>query len=761
MPKGSGIPFPDGVMPTSTSSSAYSSAQPGWGALAAFLRLLAAPIFYREYWLLNSLGFLLSRVTLMGELAPFGLAFFAAVAQFSGRRAGGVAFWMLMGVLSTGRYLETAWYLVAILLYFRLADKLGRLEKKLQAVPLFVFAAVILGEAPLALWQGATPYQLLVVLFNGLICMILAYLFRSGVYLLIRRPGEIQVTGDMLMCLAIVLSLAIAGVGGIMVAGYSLRNIAGSFAIMALAMAGGTGLGTTMGVVVGLTIGLTDNDATAWISLYAVAGLFSGSVRILGKFAVVLGFMLGAVITILHFGQAAAFARLLAETAVAAVFLMLIPVGRFRRWSAGLQEHGNEPPSMKAGIQGAVAKLCGVAEIFGHLAAASITVAGEADDKIRDAETARMLAVVGEQVCGPCPRRTGCWDYDFHRTRQSMLDALALAEQVDLAPEDMPAILRDNCLRGKEVVKAVNAVAQYNRGSYLAQKQFAAARQTLIEQLQALGNIVANLAKVLLQDENSSQAAAWPERTNSVHQVYEGQVGCSRAGRLSLQEMAGRFQIRTGAASAAKERLTVCGDTYAVFPIEKTKLALILSDGMGSGSQAAGQSAATVDHLEKLLQAGFPVDLAVKTVNDLLLLSEIQESFATLDIVIVDTCAGTAEFLKVGSAPSYVKRVHEVATIKPASLPVGILQQIEIEPIEWQLANDDLIVMVSDGVVDFPGQGRGRESWLVNFLRRTAAAHPQEMADKILLQAKTLCAGGIGDDMTVLVAQVTERPGVN
>jgi stage II sporulation protein E len=186
----------------------------------------------------------------------------------------------------------------------------------------------------------------------------------------------------------------------------------------------------------------------------------------------------------------------------------------------------------------------------------------------------------------------------------------------------------------------------------------------------------------------------------------------------------------------------------------------MISDGMGSGRRAAGESAAAVSFLTKLLTSGFEVDVAVKTVNALLLLHTPEESFATVDIAVIDTFAGEAEFLKVGSAPSFVKRVREVATIKSSSLPMGILQQIEIEPVKWLLASGDVIVMVSDGVVEVPYRGPERENWMVNFLRRIGDGTPQEMADSVLRQAVDMAGASIRDDMTVLVAKVTERPGL-
>jgi stage II sporulation protein E len=351
----------------------------------------------------------------------------------------------------------------------------------------------------------------------------------------------------------------------------------------------------------------------------------------------------------------------------------------------------------------------------------------------------------------------------------------------------------------------VNAVAQQSRLVSSWQKRLADTRRLVAEQMRAVGAILGNLAGELhkgpagrdLAVALKARAAAagcpltgvWLEdagrRTLTVTKkpcaggrdclsrllpmaaalagekmLLSSQCGNDLRGepcRLTFQA-AGRYLVRTGWASAAKAG--VSGDSCAVLTLPAEQVALVLSDGMGSGRRAAGESAATVRFLERLLKAGFTVEVAVKTVNSLLLLRLPEESFTTVDMAVVDTSLGEVKFLKVGAAPSFIKRVGEVATIQTASLPVGILQQVELEPVKWLLAPGDVIVMVSDGVVDVPGRRLEREPWLVNYLRRLPEGEPREMAERILRQAREMAGPQLRDDMTVLVARVTEKPGL-
>jgi hypothetical protein len=247
--------------------------------------------------------------------------------------------------------------------------------------------------------------------------------------------------------------------------------------------------------------------------------------------------------------------------------------------------------------------------------------------------------------------------------------------------------LKARCERGRELAEAVNLAAERNRALSFWEKKTAEIRLLAAEQMKAVGAVIRYLAGEVSREGGAAAAAGSGE--------------------------GGRYLVATGWASAAKEK--VSGDTAAVLPLPGGRVALVLSDGMGTGSRAAGDSAATVWFLERLLTAGFAVDVAVKTVNSLLLLKLPEESFTTVDMTVIDTAAGEAEFLKVGAAPSFVKRVREVATVKAASLPVGIMQQVEIEPVRWLLAAGDIIVMVSDGVVECRAAAwSGRRGWRIS-----------------------------------------------
>ena len=176
---------------------------------------------------------------------------------------------------------------------------------------------------------------------------------------------------------------------------------------------------------------------------------------------------------------------------------------------------------------------------------------------------------------------------------------------------------------------------------------------------------------------------------------------------------------------------------------------------MGTGDKAHIQSSSTIDMLEKMMEAGFHRDIAIKTINSILMLKSSDEMFASLDMALVDLHKGTADFVKIGSAPSFIKR-HNGRTdvITASTLPIGILTDIQIEGNIQKLEDGDLIITISDGIID--SNKKLGERWLINYLENNKSLNPQEIADGILHTALKFTKNIPVDDMTVLVTKIWE-----
>ena len=217
-----------------------------------------------------------------------------------------------------------------------------------------------------------------------------------------------------------------------------------------------------------------------------------------------------------------------------------------------------------------------------------------------------------------------------------------------------------------------------------------------------------------------------------------------------------KFHVLTGVAKAVKETEKISGDNYSIFETETGNLTAVLSDGMGSGEKACSDSTMVVELMQKFLEAGFQMDVAIQMINSALLAGGETSNMSTLDLCSMDLYSGECRFVKVGSAATYIKRQHLVDRISSGNLPLGIFQKTEMEIVGRSLIDGDYIVMISDGILDALSQGIG-EDMLSELIGSANLENPGEMANAILNFCIHQSRGRIRDDMTVLVIGIWKK----
>ena len=158
-----------------------------------------------------------------------------------------------------------------------------------------------------------------------------------------------------------------------------------------------------------------------------------------------------------------------------------------------------------------------------------------------------------------------------------------------------------------------------------------------------------------------------------------------------------RFHTLQGVARIGKGCEKISGDTFLMTELPGGKQGIALSDGMGSGEDAFRESSMVVEMLEELLGAGFPVKTAVQMMNTALVIGREEVRFCTVDVALFDLYEGACEFVKAGAAATFLKRQGEVEIIRSATLPIGVLQDIEIDTETRRLESGDYVIMVTDG----------------------------------------------------------------
>ena len=142
--------------------------------------------------------------------------------------------------------------------------------------------------------------------------------------------------------------------------------------------------------------------------------------------------------------------------------------------------------------------------------------------------------------------------------------------------------------------------------------------------------------------------------------------------------------------------------------------------------------------------------------NTALVIGREEIRFSTLDISLFDLYNGTCEFVKAGAAATYIKRQDTVEKISSSTLPIGVLQEIEIESQVRELHSGDYVIMLTDGVLDALPVNE-QDTLLTTFIQDSRIVNPKELAHYILGQVLEWSGEVPVDDMTILVVGIWKR----
>jgi stage II sporulation protein E len=245
--------------------------------------------------------------------------------------------------------------------------------------------------------------------------------------------------------------------------------------------------------------------------------------------------------------------------------------------------------------------------------------------------------------------------------------------------------------------------------------------------------------------------------------IEEGEWAVAPDGRNLVTKQAdtirfvekGEYRVIYGVAKAVKCGEEVSGDNYTFGQVQPGQVIISLSDGMGSGRVAEEESRQVIELTQRLLEAGFSTRAALKMVNTVLLLTGISQHPATLDLCCIDLKTGILEAMKLGAAATFILSEKGVELLEAGEVPMGILNPVEPVLLSKKLWDDNRIIMVSDGVLDaLPADDK--ELMLTEFIAGMPVKNPQDMADRILLFARSFTEKA-ADDMTVLTAGIWKR----
>ncbi len=433
------------------------------------------------------------------------------------------------------------------------------------------------------------------------------------------------------------------------------------------------------------------------------------------------------------------------------------------KWISATESSGSDQADINASKKNFLSDIIEAVRLdSGRIAAALATVhkhEGSYTDQVK-------------KICGDCYRRSICrLDYES-------------------AEEIMP-ILPEDCSNRQKIAEELEKNMRGRIADQLMRLRFSDDRELLNEQLKIMGELVRSTAERTDMRFSASKSrdvfeylrahgikplrveAYYNSANRLIAEIYfeiseipesaericdlasdcldikmisSPKVNSAKEMRVSLYEAtAYDTEIFTAGSRAAE----VSGDSTAVFSDGEGVKYIVLSDGMGTGKNAAVDSHMVIGMFRKLICGGMEFASAVRLINSVMVTKSREESFATFDSVRLDLDKCVMTSIKSGAASTIIKRNGDVIKISAPTFPIGITGQAEIYTTQYDLKEDDIIIMFSDGI------GENAHLFIKELL--LGSSDIKEIVRSIAKKASVFNSSSRPDDVTVIGIKIKHK----
>ena len=656
------------------------------------------------------------------------------------------------------------------------AFKLDR--KKLLYIAMFfsVFANDILWNV----FDKILAYDVIIATIKG-ISAVLSYMLFSS----FKLPDKNMSEKDMLASVTF-LGVMLMGLGDTLLFSLNVRSIVSIVAVLMVAMSNGVKYSTVVGIILGTMNELSNPNMGVSIIALGLGGLISGLLKEKGKLYIIWGFLIGNSILAYYLtGYNTLISHFLEILVAGSIFYVLTKeeIGKFKIFEpaqGNLLYAGN-------GVNTALADLDKTSGTF-------YSISELIDDIDISDESYDLFDEIKEDVCLECNRYDECWDINYDETMDKIFDAIEFFDG-DGSVEEENNLLEDFCEKGKMILNKVkNRYREYKADK--EREKSNEIKNCVSEQFKGFSKYINDFKEKLTNDNISSleeKIVNGFEKENYELEKVNVNISnekCEVALRangelpkvsflLAANEILSKVLKRRMLASDEKKELVVfreyeklhvdcfvatkkaensivLGDSYKIVNSENDKFMMLLSDGMGTGIEANKISNSLVELFSEMSRVGLNPGIVTNMLGSFIQYISNTEKIVTLDTMSVDLLTGECEFLKIGGAPTFIIKKNDVEIIYCDSLPLGILDRVDFLEEKRLLEPDDIIVSVSDGVVDSKRDMVNKEFWVSTFLKRLEISEPQIIAEELLAKTIENYNNVIKDDITIIVSKICE-----
>lgn len=756
--------------------------------------------------IIRIVAFLLARCSVLGGLTPFGISFYSAV-HGSSTNMYFVFMSVAIGILSTGIGISQIKYIISLIVIALINAIIPTRSSTSMGVRTF-FTIFLVGTV-VVFYKGFLLYDFVLNLFEASLVFIFSLLFRNGIKYFKVSEKINAPTNNQIISLTIIAILSIGGIGTFGVFGINMKNILIILIIMLFSINNGISIGATIGIIAGMIISMFGNHNPMIIGVFGFCGLMAGVFRELGKLGVIIGFLLTNAIITMYINGSTEIIINIKDIFAAGIIFILVPkklINQLSNYcispSTSFKFNKNRSEKLR---DMATQKLCDFSDSFYELAA-TFSQISEKNVNVNKDDIFTIFEEVAERVCKGCKLNTNCWAKRSYETYEVMGDIIKkLDSNGQITRYDIPQHFRGRCIKLDDFINCSNHMYELYNVNLKWRYKIAESRILIMQQIDAVSKVISDFTREVDEDiffdselekkiqiellkssietdevmvvRNKSRKYEVSlslknlddlKNKSNVVQIVSNVIGrrmerneCKGVANTDMSMMKlyeyKKYRVTTGVAKISKSNNVVSGDNYATVELDEGKFVLAISDGMGSGQNANLESNTVLSLIQKFLKSGISKNLSIEIINSILLLKSTEDSFATVDLSIIDLFNANVELIKNGAAATFIKKKNRVEILNSSSLPVGILNNIEMEVSKNELEDGDLLVMVTDGVLDSKKDLIQKEEWIFEELLNSDFDNPKLLADYLLNMAKENYRDNEIDDMTILVAKISER----
>lgn len=721
------------------------------------------------------------------------------------------------GISGALTYILTA--LVLILSMFVVKPRCNDEEKneKIRLAKNIFISTLIIQLAKVGI-SGFTLYDILSIISFSIITVVFYKIFVNSI-IAVRDFRDVKAFSiEEVLGASLMIAIAVGAFGDLSVFGFSIRNILSILIVLILGWKNGVLVGTTAGVTIGVTFGIITSSDPAMVAAYAISGMIAGILNRFGKIGVIIGFCLGNIVLayvsngytveLIHFK----------EILIASIGLLAIPKSiqiNIEEFMGNSKLLPVFPDRALNKSKETAERLNNVSDTIQEMAksykieknqAQEETVQSNKDifisellDNLNGYEN-NMLYEDMTKTEGPIVDEIFKLLIDKQEiTREQLLDIFAKCNSYIVGFDDkkISEYLEENI---SQMIRVINMSYKISKSNFVWQKKFEENKKNIETQLQGVSKAISSIAEnieknikneeqynnekkqvvellkqkeieiqeISIQKEDRFLIEVYIQKSNNTDIEYiekiltevlkekivfnqEASIG-TRLNFLSDD----KFVMALGNADTTKSNSDISGDSLLSIRLKDGKYLVALSDGMGSGNDAKQSSNKALKMLENLLLSGFDKKTSLELINSSLI-NQNEEIFATLDIAIIDLYCGNIEFIKSGACPTYIKNKNKVQIIKANSLPAGIINDANLQSFDRDIAEGEIMLMCTDGILDSNVEYKNKELWIKYLLEDIETTNTKKIADLVLNEAIDNNYGVAKDDMSVVVCKFLNK----